>query len=160
MNAIYIAFGHIGFLGPIMLTLLTIGNLYYNKSNFTLMFFIFYCINNISNSIIKLIFRQRRPSKQLHVYNFEKSKILGQQYGMPSGHAQVCFYCVAVNYHFNSKIILYISLIISSITLAQRYLYRNHTITQLFFGSITGIIIFYISLYIFQTKNNSLLWFH
>lgn len=150
----YNIFGHIGFMGPNILFIATITSLYYYSSNYIIYYLFFYFLNKILNTVLKNIFKEPRPKNQRHVYNFEKKIKLGQQYGMPSGHAQSCFYSLITNYYFSNKIMTYISILISIITLIQRYVYKNHTIKQLISGSITGIVFFYITYYIYRKRTD------
>jgi len=137
----------IGYWGPTILLFSTIIGLYIFNSSIIKYYCIFQTLNSMLNSIIKLIIKQPRPKNQKHIYNFEKKSKLkvmsGQEYGMPSGHAQSSLYSVMTNYYFTNCYFTFFSILVSCITLYQRYKYRNHTKEQLLMGSLTGMGIFY-----------------
>jgi len=74
--------------------------------------------------------------------------------GMPSGHAQLTAYSLVLAYLLSHKN-LYQSLALFFITIYQRYIYKNHTIPQLFVGSIIGIIVGYLTYYIITYLDNN-----
>jgi membrane-associated phospholipid phosphatase len=66
---------------------------------------------------------------------------------MPSGHAQNAIFQSLILCHQLNNIYSYIfSLIVCIITFYQRYKYRRHTLSQLFFGGLTGLLFGYFSL--------------
>jgi membrane-associated phospholipid phosphatase len=146
---------YIGLYSPIILFFLTLF-LIRNITCFLNFFVLGFILNNILNILLKLFFKDPRPSENKRViqigiengnyFNFEN-------YGMPSGHAQNCgyflTYCAFVlqNFYIN---ILY--LIITIITILQRYINKKHTILQLIVGIIIGIIVGYITYIISQNK--------
>ena len=75
------------------------------------------------------------------------------KFGMPSGHAQNCGFSLAfITLVFNNPFITTIYLIISLISIMQRYIYNNHTVLQLIIGFIIGLIAGYIT-YLFGSKH-------
>jgi membrane-associated phospholipid phosphatase len=118
-------------------------------SNFLNFFLQGFILNNILNILLKLFFKDPRPSenKRLIQIGVENGNFFNfDNYGMPSGHAQNCgyflTYCAFVlqNYYIN---LLY--LIITIITLLQRYINKNHTILQLIIGLIIGLFVGYLT---------------
>jgi membrane-associated phospholipid phosphatase len=67
--------------------------------------------------------------------------------GMPSGHAQQTAFALTVAYKMTKKM-LYPSILLFLLTVVQRYVYRNHTIAQLAAGSVLGIILGCIGIYV------------
>ncbi len=108
----------------------------------------------VRNHVIK----QLRPRNNVP-FSFDKQTIYTDKYGMPSGHAVKCFYTTAFMYMvFSNHLIPLVLLIISLLTLEQRYRYHNHTLSQLFvgtvYGSLVGIIVFWIySIAVVSTSN-------
>ena len=71
---------------------------------------------------------------------------------MPSGHAQNCVYCLAfITLVLNSPIITTGYIIITMISISQRYINNNHSILQLIIGSIIGLGFGYV-IYLFAKK--------
>ena len=118
------------------------GNLFY--------YYIYGIITNtIINAILKIIIRQPRPSigekdfklvlkNGFHFYNYEK------YLGMPSGHSQNVFYSTFFVFFALKKYnILLLYLFISFITIYQRVYFNYHTVSQVFVGSLLGILVAY-----------------
>jgi len=94
-------------------------------------------INIVFNKLLKMVFKDPRP--QTH------DNYLGaEQYGMPSGHAQIAFFAITFYYlvkkHWtNTILLLFLTVVaLTSITLYQRYAYKYHTLEQLLAGAVTG----------------------
>ena len=145
--------GIIGYWGPTILTISTIIGLYIHNQKFIKLYLLFQLLNTLFNSLLKLIIRQPRPTNQKHLYNFEKKNNLkvmsGQEFGMPSGHAQSCLFSFTTNYFLTNCSFTLFSVFISLITITQRFKFRNHTLFQLLMGSITGIFWFFVMTYIY-----------
>ena len=59
---------------------------------------------------------------------------------MPSGHAQMTSFCFTfITMVLNNPYISTLFLLITIVSLFQRYLYNNHTILQLFVGTVIGL---------------------
>lgn len=69
--------------------------------------------------------------------------------GMPSGHAQQTAFSLMFSYLLTGRF-LYESLALFILTVAQRYVYKNHTALQLLVGALLGGFIAYITFYIFK----------
>ena len=67
--------------------------------------------------------------------------------GMPSGHAQQTAFSLTFSYLLSGKN-FYASLVLFSLTIYQRYVFKNHTFWQLLVGSIMGVAIAYLTFYI------------
>jgi membrane-associated phospholipid phosphatase len=136
----------IGFMGPIILSFITIYSLW-NQQKYLYSYLVFSIGNTILNKIFKNIIKQQRPSNSKKIMNehYAGSEI----YGMPSGHAQSAFFSISFLYFaIGSTNWIFIELIIAALTLYQRWKYRQHTVEQLFAGSLLGIVSAYCSIYI------------
>ena len=77
---------------------------------------------------------------------------------MPSGHAQLTAFSLTFAYLLSGKR-FYESLFLFGITILQRHVFHNHTIPQLFVGSIIGVALGYIIFYFlkwYDKKTNNL----
>jgi len=138
----------IGVKAPFILFFLTIF-LIINKINYLKFFVVGWLLNSISNILLKLIFKEPRPDnheKYIRIATHNMFHINFDKYGMPSGHSQSCGFMIAFIFLVLSN--YYITtfyLIISLISILQRYLYKNHTMIQLFTGFMIGIGFGYIT---------------
>ena len=146
---------HLGFFAPIILFLLSV-LLLRNKRNYLQIFVYGFILNNIANALLKLFIQEPRPSKDkrlLEILVANGERVSFDKYGMPSGHAQNCgFALVYISLICNSPLITAIYLLLSVISMYQRYLYNNHTITQLLVGFFIGSFFGYI-FYLIANKN-------
>ena len=133
----------IAFVGPIIL--LTITTLLLWKKEILLFYFILGAIINIAtNFFLKDLFKEARPSdnQQIIQLAINNGKRFGSQvYGMPSGHAQTAFYCTVFIFLSiqNWKIVTFY-MTMSLFTCYQRYIYKEHTLWQLFVGALVGSV--------------------
>jgi len=136
----------LGFLGPLVLLCIGIVNLW-NQKKYLLSYLVFFIGNTIVNKILKQVIQQKRPSDSIKIMNEEYS---GEEiYGMPSGHAQSSFYSIGFLYFVKgSSTWLIIELFVGALTIYQRWKYRQHTLEQLFTGSLIGIGFAYMAFYI------------
>ena len=146
MNIIYFSgmkiVDTIGFFGPHII--LVIGIIILWKQNqYFYGYILFFIINTSINKLIKQLVREPRPKNGKNIMDFEKNKYDGvEEYGMPSGHAQSCFYSMTYLYLVKENPIwLIINLFITSLTIYQRWSYHRHTAQQLMVGSVMGIFI-------------------
>jgi len=139
---------YIGLLAPIILFGLSLLFLR-NNMNYLLFLVCGTVLNNILNILLKYIIGEPRPAKdktiiEIAIANGER--IGFDKYGMPSGHAQNCGFILAYTTPIlQSPIITGLFIIISLVSIFQRYLYNNHTILQLIVGLIIGIVVGYVS---------------
>ena len=125
---------YIGYLGPLILLILTI-LLLKNKATLLTYYIIGYFLNSGFNAYIA-----------------QGKRIGFDLYGMPSGHAQSAFYSVVfIFFALGNPIIAAIYLAIALNTGYQRVKYKNHTILQVICGSVIGAIMGCI-FYFFSTK--------
>lgn len=138
----------VGYVAPKTLSILA---LYFlrNHSKYFVMFVLGYVVNYYTNKYLKSVFKQPRPSDQIRNPLFEKNIKDGHEsenkYGMPSGHAQRCFFAIGYVYWVRrSKNILFPMLLLGGISLYQGLKYRRHTVEQLVAGSLIGITLSYV----------------
>ena len=134
----------LGFFGEYILILITCALIYYHTFYFFFYFF-FLSISIMINLTLKNIIKEPRPShpvKFLDTDHFSKNS-----YGNPSGHTQLVFFSFMYAYLVIEKItkLFMFSIIICIITIYQRYAFRNHTLKQLLYGAIVGLILAYLS---------------
>jgi membrane-associated phospholipid phosphatase len=141
--------GTIGYFGPNILMALSL--LLLRKKRILLVFYIFGSIMSVLvNLLLKNLIKEPRPKEDNTNLEWFKNKetngrIAIDFYGMPSGHAQsVMFSTAFIFLSLRNFKWLTIFLIISGITLKQRYDYKNHTFLQLLVGCIVGMIIGYL----------------
>ena len=133
----------IGFFSEIILPIMVL-YLLYSKWFSISIFFIGYLFNTLLNIFLKGFIRDRRPLKPIAFLADETFTTSGAQYyGMPSGHSQNVFYCIAYLYSSIPKQIdwVLLSFIIGLLTIWERYIFHNHTIRQLVVGAILGFLI-------------------
>ena len=154
MNQLIKIIDIIGFLGPLILGVMSL-ILLYKKSTLFATYIIGFIINSILNIVLKGIIRQPRPSEDNHILNLKimTGKRIGYDtFGMPSGHAQSVFYSTFfILFALKNYNVTLIYLIISLLTLYQRIKYMNHTIFQTIIGYIIGAI-FGFFMYSYSTK--------
>ena len=124
--------------GPIIVILISAFDLY-KKDTYLFFYIIGIGFNTILNLFLKYVIRQPRPSLNNTNFGFTNSI---DKFGMPSGHAQNLGFSIGFMYVFIKKsYILWVVIIISLITMFQRYVNNKHSIIQLFVGYIFGILI-------------------
>jgi membrane-associated phospholipid phosphatase len=139
---------YLGVMAPIVLLVISI-LLLQNKKYYFKAYIIGYGLNILLNSILKYAIKEPRPSKDMRIFEIaiaNEKRIGFDKYGMPSGHAQTCGYSlVYITMVLNNSYITGLYLIITLISLYQRYKYFNHTILQLIIGLIVGMTFGYIT---------------
>ena len=132
---------YIGLYAPIILFILSLF-LLRNMITYLQFFVLGTILNNILNIILKLAIKEPRPGKDqkaIEIGVVNGARIGFDKFGMPSGHAQNCGYCVLfITMTLNNPFITCLYLLISLISAFQRYLYNNHSILQLVVGFIFG----------------------
>lgn len=73
--------------------------------------------------------------------------------GMPSGHAQQTAFSLTFTYLISGQH-FYASWFLFSLTIFQRYIFKNHTFWQLLVGSILGVSIAYLTLHLEKIIKN------
>ena len=142
MPLIY-GFDLIGLFGPIILFLVSIWQLWGNGIYWTASIVIF-GINLFINKILKLWIKQPRPVGGQRMITSETYSGI-EQYGMPSGHSQSVVCSLTFLYLVkHSPLWLIGGMCIASLTIYQRWKYRQHSVGQLSVGAVTGFLVAYI----------------
>ena len=138
----------LAYVGPIILISITT-LLLWKKETLLFYFILGATINIILNFILKGVFKKPRPTgnQQIIQLAINNGKRFGSQvYGMPSGHAQTAFYCAAFIFlSLNNWKITGFYVIFALLICYQRYIYKEHTLWQLFVGALVGLIMGYIA---------------
>ena len=105
-------------------------------------YLVFTGINSILNGILKMTFKEARPSGRILLYEGEDELYKNaSMYGMPSGHGQSVFFALTYVYLVKHSLYTFIlELSIALLTCYQRWKYRRHTISQIIVGSLIGIL--------------------
>jgi membrane-associated phospholipid phosphatase len=152
---LYLLIDGIGFFAPVILFGLSC-LLLRHMSSYLKFYLVGTVLNNILNILLKLAIKEPRPSKDqkfIEIGVTNGAIISFDKFGMPSGHAQNCSFSLAfITFVFNNPFITTIYLIISLISIMQRYMYNNHTVLQLIIGFIIGLIAGYLT-YLFGSKH-------
>jgi membrane-associated phospholipid phosphatase len=96
----------------------------------------------LNHIILKHYINDPRPKDSAAFLANEKIRF--NDNGMPSGHSQMTAYSLTFAYLLSGKY-FYESIALFFITIFQRYIYKNHTIPQLFVGGIIGLITAYLT---------------
>ena len=156
MDIIY----QIGENGPTIIFLLCFYVLYF-KPILLITFIIGYQFNSILNHCLKGWLRFPRPNENLKLFYIKinsDSHIPFERFGMPSGHIQSIFFSLFfLFFSLQKKIninpfIFFFILIISAITLFERFYLNHHSFLQLLCGAILGAIIGYLFYYYSQLR--------
>ena len=136
-----------GMYGPIFMVIIAIWQLYY-LPKYLIWFLVFLWINESIIIFAKNIIQQPRPGQP--ILRDSKNAEYGY-YGMPSGHAQHALFIMSFVWLVNpSWVVLCVYIVITGITVLQRYNTKQHTLEQLFAGGICGFGVAYISVMIMR----------
>jgi membrane-associated phospholipid phosphatase len=134
----------------------------WNKKNLLYYYLIGAFLNTIVNITLKGYIQQPRPSDNEKLFKIAfknvKSTIFKQGtpydiFGMPSGHAQSCFYSTFfILFALKNRYIFTIYLFFSLLITFQRICFSYHTVFQMFVGCAVGSIIAYLIYYMAQKK--------
>jgi membrane-associated phospholipid phosphatase len=126
----------------------------WKKQNLFFYYIIGSLFNKILNLILKNIIKQPRPSDDEETFRLAlstdksflfKNGILYDIYGMPSDHAQSCFFSTIFIYlSTRQNNILFVYLLISILTLVQRVVFNFHTVLQVLVGVVVGSFVGYV----------------
>ena len=151
----------IGGNGPLILMFLSIF-LLYDKGNLLFYYIIGFILDQIFNPILKGIIKEPRPCFNTKEFNLAlknnkrflfKDGLPFYLFGMPSGHASsVIFSTIFVYLALRKTNWLYVYLLISAITISQRFVYNYHTIYQLIVGVFVGALFAYIMFQLAEKK--------
>lgn len=126
-----------------------------NMTNFLHFFVYGFIFNNIINIILKLFIKEARPDDQQQATEIgivNGARIGFDKFGMPSGHAQNCGFCLSfITFTLHNPYITTLYASISIITIFIRYIYKKHTILQLIIGLFVGIFLGYLTYLVSNT---------
>ena len=117
--------------------------LIFNNFKFFIFYVICFIINMYFNNYLTNLIKQKNPS---HPIKFLESETYSKKrYGMPSFHSQNMFFSIGYAFFIlNNFIWKLILLLIGFAVIYERYVFRDHTMEQLLYGAILGLIIGYI----------------
>ena len=131
---------NVGFFGPMILFGVGIYTLR-GRRIYLIAYLVFFVLNGIVNRTMKIWIHEQRPSNPSFINRYDVSDG-AEQYGMPSGHAQMTAYIIIFLYMTTRSIRLLIStLFLGTLTLHQRWAYNRHTPEQLGVGSVVGAVV-------------------
>lgn len=131
---------NVGFFGPMILFGVGIYTLR-GRRIYLIAYLVFFVLNGIVNRTMKIWIHEPRPSNPSFINRYDVSDG-AEQYGMPSGHAQMTAYIIIFLYMTTRSIRLLIStLFLGTLTLHQRWAYNRHTPEQLGVGSVVGAVV-------------------
>ena len=140
-------FNQFGIFGPVILFFLSI-HLLWDQENLFFYYIVGIFSDSILNLVLKGIIKEPRPSEDIKQFNLAlshgrrflfKDGIPHDIFGMPSGHSQSSLFSTVFVYLSLKKTnILYVYLLISLITMAQRVAFNYHTVLQVVIGAAVG----------------------
>ena len=142
-------FDYLGFFGPLLLFCISLWKLS-TRPPFLYGYLGLFLASTIINKVLKLLFREPRPEggKTIVGEPYEGA----DAYGMPSGHAQsVCFSATYLYLTTKDLLWLTLELFVVTLTVLQRWKYKNHSFSQLAVGSLVGTFLGY---YGYQMMNS------
>jgi len=141
----------IGYYGPILLGLNTLF-LLWNKKTWLIAYIIGFFINIIINIILKILIKDPRPKEDLAIFyaTLNKANHPYNKFDMPSGHSQETIYSAVYIWFATKNIwITFAYLIVSCLTIYQRFKSEQHNILQLIIGAlIGGIVAYFFAIYV------------
>jgi membrane-associated phospholipid phosphatase len=141
---------YVGVIGPYILNILSI-ILLINKNIFLYFYIVGSIVNIILNFILKRLIKDPRPKEDIILFEIMSNngkRIDSDRFGMPSGHAQsIGFSCMFMYLVCKNMYILWGYLVISVITMFQRFKYSCHNISQIIIGFFIGMIMGYITFF-------------
>jgi membrane-associated phospholipid phosphatase len=144
---LFIVIDYIGLYGPVILFVLTLF-LLRNLTTYLWVFVVGFTLNNLLNIILKSAIKEPRPTKDqkaIEIGVVNGARIGFDKFGMPSGHAQNCGYCLSfITMVINNPFVTGIYSLITTMSLFQRHVYKNHTLLQLIIGLVIGLGIGYV----------------
>lgn len=129
----------IGYFGWQIATLYCLHVAFLANLNYAVLFVLLFLLSGwLNHAVFKEWIHDLRPSngRQFLVTDVIKKGA----YGMPSGHVQQTAFALTIAYLFTGDY-LFTSLWLFGVTVAQRYVYRNHTLSQLAAGGVAGVFL-------------------
>ena len=146
MDLLQTTYGWVGVLGPYFLILVSCILLLHHPVSLVV-YLLGEAFNSIINLMLKGMIRQERPKHEIPLFEFgirDGKRYQSDKYGMPSGHSQnIGFSLAYIANTTHNPTITWAYAILSAITLTQRYVYRNHTVSQIGIGFMLGLAMGY-----------------
>ena len=127
----------------------------YDKKTYLIFYVIGAVLNYILNCILKLVFKQPRPTENMKLFQLEmnsRDSIDWREYerfGMPSGHSQEsAFSLIYIIMVLQNTKISALFLIIMLFTMFQRIYTKRHTYLQVLVGGTIGLCMGYLFYYL------------
>lgn len=131
---------YLGYWSPVILASIGIMNLPNTE-----IFIALLIINIIINKVLKKWIRQPRPEGSETLYSWENYQD-EEQFGMPSGHAELSSFSVSYLYWMQGSIAwLIVGIFLTIMTCIQRWRFKLHSIPQLAVGIAVGSAMGYLS---------------
>jgi membrane-associated phospholipid phosphatase len=113
------------------------------QNYYLIVFFLGALISSIVNRLLKDTWKGKRPDHPIKFLASEHFVKKGAPYGMPSGHTQFLFFCIAYLFLACTSCSkwVYLSFVIALVAVYERYVFHNHTMTQLVVGSVLGLVL-------------------
>ncbi len=138
---------YIGLYAPIILLVTSIF-LLQNRINYLKIYILGVLLNNVFNVVLKNVIKEPRPSSSSRILEIaiaNKKMNDYHKFGMPSCHAQNCGFELAfITMVLKNSFITGSYLVITLLSLFQRYKYSKHTILQLIVGLFIGMGVGYL----------------
>lgn len=138
----------IGYFGWQIATMYCLQVVFLVNINYAVLFVLLFLLSGwLNHAVFKDWIHDLRPSngRQFLVTDVIKKGA----YGMPSGHAQQTAFALTIAYLFTGHHLL-TSLWLFGLTVAQRYAYRNHTLSQLAAGGAVGVVLGITAVYVMR----------
>ena len=134
-------FYQVGYFGPIILFFTIIVLMLYlygfSLGNCLSFYIIFYFLTMTLNKMLKLFFKQSRPSGGIAINKLDRLGL--DRYGMPSGHANTAvFSLIFAILYFKNILISIFFVAIALMTMIQRVVYKKHSFQQVCWGALIG----------------------
>jgi len=142
----------IGFFSEIILIIIVSVLIHSYLTDF-IVYLVAIVINGFLNRFLKKMIKGIRPNNPIKFLDSEEFKNK-KAYGMPSGHSQNVFFSIVyliLTIYENISLYLpwiFICILIGILTLWERWIFHNHTISQLIVGAIIGSLFAYSVVYL------------
>lgn len=127
----------------------------YDKKTYLLFYVIGAVLNYLLNSLLKLVFKQPRPTENMKLFQQEMDRRETidwreyERFGMPSGHSQeTAFSLLYITMVLQNTKISALFLIIMAFTMFQRIYTKRHFFIQVFVGGTIGLCMGYLFYYL------------
>ena len=120
-------------------------SLIYSRYIYFFFYLITFVFNRFLNTFLKNTLKEETPNNPIKF--LESEQFTKTNYRNPSGHVQVSFFSFMYAYLVLGQMtkLIFLSFIVCIITIYQRYMFRNHTLKQLLFGAVLGLLTAYVS---------------